>query len=476
MTGQPLSLDQILTILRRRSLLVLVFIACTVGGTAIGVSLWPETYEVTASLLVKIGREISPPTTVPGGQSMAFPGKRPEDIASEIEIIRSPYLLQKLVDRLEPEFFLRPPPPPTSLFGQGKAILGAGVRLAVAGGREILYGLGLDKRLSDRDRVVLALQKNLSIEQVRKTDVIEIRFRTGDPQMGAEVINTLIALYLDQHIAVFTTPRAREFFEKQMEILEANLKGVEEERRRFKERHGITAFDEQRNLLLRQARDLHTQSQTMDAEGAVLEAQRDDLRRRLAALPREGKLAGVTTHPAQPAEGAGMLSAGSNPISQALEQEVIQADARLQGVRARQREQKRQLAAVETDLKALDGLETELKRLDRTLGILEQDYALYAKKREEARISEAMDREKIANISVISPAIPPARPIQPKRLLLMVVALVLGPTGGVVMAFVAEYFDPSFGPREAGEASSARPAVAPAPSLKDLHQGRQESR
>jgi tyrosine-protein kinase Etk/Wzc len=436
-------LPQLAVILYRRRLSVLVFIISTIVATVIGAYLWPETYEVDATLLVKIGREISPPTTVPGGQSMAFVGKRPEDITSEIEILKSQHLLQKVVDQLGVEFFQRAPVPSTSLMGEGLRLLGVGASRVMELGRVVLDRMGLDRRVSARDRIVLGLQNGLSIEPVRKTDVIEIRLRTGDPRVGAEVVNTLIALYLDQHLAVFTTPKAREFFEKQVEILETKLKAAEDQRRRFKEQHGVTAFEEQRNHLLRQVAELQAQAQTLDAEVEVAESRLPGLRQRLAASAHA-------------------------PPAQSQDQEITEQETRLESLRARQRGQRRQLADAQSRLRSLDNLETELKRLDRTLGLVEQDYALYAKKREEARINEAMDREKIANVSVISPAIPAPKPIRPRRLLLIVLALVVGPAGGVAMAFLVEYLDPSIRSREDVESHLGLPLLASIPAVKVL--------
>jgi uncharacterized protein involved in exopolysaccharide biosynthesis len=436
-------MDQLAAVVYRRRLTVLVFILSTIGATVIGVQLWPETYEVTATLLVKIGREISPPTTVPSGQSMAFVGKRPEDITSEIEILKSQYLLQKVVDQLGVDFFRPTGAPSTSLLGAGVRLLSAGAGRAMDLGRDALDWLGLDRRVSDRDRIVLRLQNGLGIEPVRKTDVIEIRLRTGDPRVGAEVVNTLIALYLDQHLAVFTTPKAREFFEKQVEILETKLKAAEDQRRRFKEQHGVTAFEEQRNHLLRQVAELQAQSQTLDADVEVAESRLAGLRQRITASAQA-------------------------PPAQSQDPEITEQETRLEGLRARQRGQRRQLAEAQSRLRSLDNLETELKRLDRTLGLVEQDYALYAKKREEARINEAMDREKIANISVIAPALPPLKPVQPRKLLLIALALVLSPPGGVVMAFLLEYLDPSLRSREDVESQLGLALLASIPAVKEL--------
>ena len=73
----------------------------------------------------------------------------------------------------------------------------------------------------------------------------------------------------------------------------------------------------------------------------------------------------------------------------------------------------------------------------------EEAYMLYQKKHEEARISAAMDQQKIVNVSIAQPAQRPLKPVGRKALNLLL-GLLLGAIGGLGFAFVAEYLDHSF--------------------------------
>ena len=85
-------------------------------------------------------------------------------------------------------------------------------------------------------------------------------------------------------------------------------------------------------------------------------------------------------------------------------------------------------------------------RLERKVKMLEENYLIYAKKYEEARISSAMDKNRIVNISIVEPVSIAAKPGVNGRsafeLALMggAFGLVLG-LGG---AFGREYFDRTF--------------------------------
>ena len=63
---------------------------------------------------------------------------------------------------------------------------------------------------------------------------------------------------------------------------------------------------------------------------------------------------------------------------------------------------------------------------------------------EEARISEEMNRKKMANISVIQPAEVPAKPITPKKGWNILLGMILGAVSGLGVAFFSEYTSESF--------------------------------
>ncbi len=69
------------------------------------------------------------------------------------------------------------------------------------------------------------------------------------------------------------------------------------------------------------------------------------------------------------------------------------------------------------EIKTLDLQGKELKDLNREVSTNEMNYKTYQEKKEEARISDEMNRQKLANISVIQAAVVPSRPVKPKKAL-----------------------------------------------------------
>ena len=68
----------------------------------------------------------------------------------------------------------------------------------------------------------------------------------------------------------------------------------------------------------------------------------------------------------------------------------------------------------------------------------------YEKKREEARISNALDIRRIVNVAVAEAPTVPALPDGLRRLILLALGLVFAAIASVTLALIIDYFDPSF--------------------------------
>ena len=107
-----------------------------------------------------------------------------------------------------------------------------------------------------------------------------------------------------------------------------------------------------------------------------------------------------------------------------------------------------------------------LGELERQVKINEDNYQLYLKKMEEARISNAMDSQKLANISVVDPALPPLKPVKPKILLNIILSILLGGFASIGLAFSLEYFSHTFNKPEEVEQQASLKVLAAIPSIK----------
>jgi len=160
------------------------------------------------------------------------------------------------------------------------------------------------------------------------------------------------------------------------------------------------------------------------------------------------------------------VTSGLNTTLQEIEKELHSKRAALEGFRARATEQADSLAKVVTALRELEGVELEYRRLDRQAAVLEQNYLLYSKQLEEARISAAMDQARISNVSIIAPPTASPIPVWPPKLRLLLGGVVLGFGGSFFLAFLIEFLYPTIRSRDDVQRILGAPALAAIPEVK----------
>jgi len=488
------SLRDFLHVVFKRKNHILLFFIVTVCTVAIGSLVVKPTYEATSQILVKIGREnLYAPAS--GNVAPVVSFNREEQINSEIEILQSRFLAEKVVESLGPTVIYK------DLSENSEGFLSGLFRKAHA------------RETPPVEKAVLKFQKALKVEGVRKSDVIHIRFKHKDPQMAATVVNTLVSFYLDHHLKVHKRPESYEFFQEQSQILRNKLNQSEEKLEAFKKQHVVSSLDEERSLLLKQEADLRavlnqTLSQESETENRITQ-----LRQQLAATSKtipldeqidynpyaintlEGRLVELELKEQellsqyteqsrlvknvreeirmvreklseQETKRYGKTRSGVNTTYQRLEEELLRNEAELKAIRAKKEIQGAHLAAYGKKLEELNRIEVELNQLKQQVDVDRQNYRLYLTKFEESRISDAMDTQKISNVSVIEPAQPPLKPVSPKILLNMMLALFLGGFGGLGLAFFSEYIDDSLEKIEDVENHLQLPVLASIPEMK----------
>jgi uncharacterized protein involved in exopolysaccharide biosynthesis len=138
----------------------------------------------------------------------------------------------------------------------------------------------------------------------------------------------------------------------------------------------------------------------------------------------------------------------------------------LSALKSREAEQENLLSRYQDELNKVNSVEMRVTELERQVKINEDNYQLYLKKMEEARISNAMDTQKIANISVVEPALAPIKPIKPKKLLNIILSILLGIFASIGMAFSLEYFSHTLNRPEEVEQQASLKVLAAIPSIK----------
>ena len=127
-----------------------------------------------------------------------------------------------------------------------------------------------------------------------------------------------------------------------------------------------------------------------------------------------------------------------NPLRQTLEAELSRARLDQAGAKARRDTLAGQLQQYDASLKKLESNTAKHDDLQREKKEAEDNYQLYAKKREEARIADELDRQKITNVSIAEAATVSQLPSSPNRPVNLVLGIVLAGFLSLGCVFSAE--------------------------------------
>jgi uncharacterized protein involved in exopolysaccharide biosynthesis len=505
------SLRDFLNVIFKYKAKILTLFLATVITVAVGSFIMKPTYEATSQVLVKIGRENIYVPTSPTATSTSpiFSFSREEQINSEIEILKSRYLLEKVIDTIGAATIypdLKSDGTPSLL--EKTAVLPFIRRLT---GNKLS-----NDNTSPRDKALLRLWKKLSVEGVKKSDVINVSFRSHDPIVTKDVANTLVNYYLDHHLTVHKNPMAYDFFQDQARLLEAKLGKSERALEAFKKEYAVISLEEQRSLLLEKSADLAAALNTTLSQIQESTTKVEKLRKQLSGLSPnvelEKNIGGnpyvinslkaklvelelkerellrqyteknrlvvnvrqdikavrerLSHEQTQVYEGS---RSGINITYKECEGKLLAEEATLKALKARKTSQRGHLAQYTVELEKLNRAEVDLNNLEHQVEINRQNYKLYLTKLEESRISNAMDMEKIANVSVIQPAQVPIKPIKPRKALNIILSILLGGIGSLGLAFFSEYMDHSLKTPEEVETRLQLPHLISIPNLKRRH-------
>jgi uncharacterized protein involved in exopolysaccharide biosynthesis len=371
--------------------------------------------------------------------------------------------------------------------------------------QQVVIQSGLDKtnqpsfwndKLPPLERAVVQLEKDLEIEAAKKSAIIEIKYTSRSPETAATVLQTLANLYLDKHLKLHSPPGAQEFFQNQTSQYGEQLATAERNLADFQRSHDFVSLEQEKQLNLQRMGEVR--ARYLDAEGAVkdlgdriakLQQQLESIPARIAtqsrAVPNQYSLERLSTMLVELRNKRTQLltrlrsddrlvkevdqqikdtsaaleeakkvsnveqSTDVNPLRQNLEAELAKARLDLVGQKARRDDLSHQLAEYQSRLDRLDQATTATADLQRELKTSEENYQLYAKKKEETRIADEMDQNKITNVALAEKPLPLRTPSSPNRRLIIGLGLFLALLMSLTIVLIAEFVrDTVHTPRE----------------------------
>jgi succinoglycan biosynthesis transport protein ExoP len=168
-----------------------------------------------------------------------------------LKILQSDLLATQVIRELnldrQPEFAGQAPPPSASL------------------------DLTPDSLQSDPSRIsamVGGFKGNLRVALSPNTRIIEVHYRSPDPQMAANVVNTLMQTYVENNFkARFeSTMQASDWLSKQLVDLQMKVETSQEKLVRYQKEHEILGTDEKQNIIMEKLDELNKQLTAAESE------------------------------------------------------------------------------------------------------------------------------------------------------------------------------------------------------------------
>lgn len=131
---------------------------------------------------------------------------------------------------------------------------------------------------SGTDISILDIQKGIKIESIPGTDMLEVSFTSSDPNVAAQVTNTLIEVYIDKNVKdnLAEANKARKFIEAQLPKTAEAVKKAERKLKLFKEENQILDLDLELSEAVKTNAELEVVLAALQSQLAALNVQSED--------------------------------------------------------------------------------------------------------------------------------------------------------------------------------------------------------
>ena len=458
-TEEYIDLKQYWLILRRRWLPALIVMSSVTTLTALLTFLQKPVFEATGKVLLKKDSGVASAIQSSGLGSLgelAGIGDKSNPISTEAEIIKSAPIVQSVIQA---------------------------VRL----------------KDDDDDSKVLKLEdflKKLTVSNAKETDIIQIAYRSTSDKEAAAVVNKLIEVYRANNVerTRVQATTARKFIETQIPAAEQDVQRYESAIREFKERSKVVSLPDEAKVAVEGIGEI--QKQLTEAQGLLASADQraQSLRDQVGLTPQQAlqvnalsqstavqkalaernetksalKVAQSQYGEAHPAvinlqEKLTALNAVLDSQASQISGNVASSESSLQSLQAGQTQQGLTESYIKANLErsgllsqvnelqtvqnlyrqrmtVLPRLEQMQSGLQRKLGIAKGTYEGLLKSLQQFRISE---NQNVGNVLPIEAAVPPEKPISPKKLLNLAIGSVMGLLLGIGTALLLEALDNS---------------------------------
>lgn len=453
-TPSPTLRELAATLFGRSKLMTISFLVILLGAI-VYLSAIPR-YESHFRILVRRGRSdpmVSPRSS--GTVDFTRPEITEEELNSEVELLRDQDLLKQAV--------------------QIAALVPAGTPES--------------ERPAAVERAVRKLAQRLSVEALRKSNLIQVCYRDTDPERAARILAALSTLYVRKHTSLRRPSGEIQFFDQQTVESEKKLIQSEAQLVHFTNTRGVASAALERDIALQKLGEAEAAYRQMDQDRVETERRITGLHQQLASFPSRSvtakrwadnaellakfkshlmelqlkrtelltsyepsyRLVQEVDRQIEEARAAIVAEAltpvrdettDKDPNYEWARMELEKAEVQSGSLRARQSDAATQIRSLRMLAQQMQSDSVEQQALIRTTKADEDNYLLYLRKREEARIGDALDERQILNVATVEPPVAAALPVH-SVLLYFLLAFGVALAFSVGAAFTADYFDPT---------------------------------
>jgi len=316
-----------------------------------------------------------------------------------------------------------------------------------------------------------------------------VSYEAANSQLAAQVLQSLSNAYLEKHTEVHRPAGELRFFDAQMTESQRQLEQAKEKLLDFTKGHDVVAAGQQRDLILHRIDDVEASYKQTQVDLTEATRRVQQLEKEMIELPAR------TTTQVRTADNPELLRSLKSSLLdlqlkkiqlltkfepthrfvQEVDEQIQQTQAAIagekstpvrdettdkdvdyewakgelerarvdvEGLLARQRKIGVQLAEYRTQARQLGDDAVTQDSLTGAEQAAQDNYLLYVKKREEARMGDALDQGGIVNVAVAEEPVAPALPVWPAAGVAMV-GLMAAMVTGTGAAFTADYLDPA---------------------------------
>jgi uncharacterized protein involved in exopolysaccharide biosynthesis len=357
-----------------------------------------------------------------------------------------------------------------------------------------------------RNLATRQLLEDISVKVNTDTNVLTMSLFNTDPAIARAALQSLITATVTKHASVMRDPRIQ-FLERKLLTLKQEADGAQQAVLDFKQKAGISSFEEERTLLLRQKDTTQTsrnqiQSDLFAATGRArsledslgktpraiaisdendrVQRQIDSARDRLTGAQARYEAARQRFTPGNPElldqeaqlngaredferatnQSMSRVRTGANPVNQALTQSFSMSRSDANAMKAALAEREGQLEALEKRLQYLNTNEIQVRELERRRDLAEREYRSYLERAQSARMVSDMNDAGITSLSVLQSPTLPYEPARPRKMLLLLMTLFVGFAGGLALCVFMESMDDTLALPEQVEIAVGLPLLA----------------